>query len=204
MSCSDWMPELRSAGEFAGLRIPSLEAVLDLADDRHVPVCIDVKGATPSDAAATAVAVAELIRSRAGSGPDAHQLFPLRGVPGSASDPARDRCRPGRHRPRCQQTRSQPSSWREHSERRITMHRRRHARSDGFSTPRGRCRSLGLGRHGRGKHRPERLARCRRHPGQGCCRRGEGARPSLSARRSDPGSDVNTERGARPTRADLR
>ncbi len=50
--------------EFAGLRIPSLEAVLDLASDRHVPVCIDVKGATSSDATAAAVAVAELIRSR--------------------------------------------------------------------------------------------------------------------------------------------
>ena len=50
--------------EFAGLRIPSLKAVLDLARDRHVPVCIDVKGATSSDAAATAIAVAELIRSR--------------------------------------------------------------------------------------------------------------------------------------------
>ena len=53
--------------EFAGLRIPSLEAVLDLASGRHVPVCIDVKGATSSDATATAVAVAELIRSRAGA-----------------------------------------------------------------------------------------------------------------------------------------
>ena len=52
---------------FAGLQVPSLEEVLDLARDRHVPVCIDVKGATPSDASATAMAVAELIRSRAGT-----------------------------------------------------------------------------------------------------------------------------------------
>jgi glycerophosphoryl diester phosphodiesterase len=53
--------------EFAGLQIPSLEEVLDLGRDRHVPVCIDVKGATPSDASAAASAVAELIRSRAGT-----------------------------------------------------------------------------------------------------------------------------------------
>ncbi len=52
-------------GEFAGMRIPSLEDVLDLAKDRHVLLCIDVKGATPIDATATAAAVAELIRSRA-------------------------------------------------------------------------------------------------------------------------------------------
>jgi glycerophosphoryl diester phosphodiesterase len=51
--------------EFAGLRIPSLEAVLELARDRDVPICIDVKGHTTSDATAAAVAVAELIRSRA-------------------------------------------------------------------------------------------------------------------------------------------
>lgn len=49
---------------FAGLRIPSLEGVLDLAGDLDLPVCVDVKGATADDAAATAVAVAELIRSR--------------------------------------------------------------------------------------------------------------------------------------------
>jgi glycerophosphoryl diester phosphodiesterase len=49
---------------FAGLRIPSLEAVLDLAGDLGVQVCIDVKGATPDEAAATAVAVAELVRGR--------------------------------------------------------------------------------------------------------------------------------------------
>jgi glycerophosphoryl diester phosphodiesterase len=51
--------------EFAGLRIPSLEAVLDLARELDVRVCIDVKGATASDATATAVATAELIHSRA-------------------------------------------------------------------------------------------------------------------------------------------
>lgn len=50
---------------FAGLRIPGLGSVLDLARDRDVPVCIDVKGATASDAISTATAVAELIRSRA-------------------------------------------------------------------------------------------------------------------------------------------
>jgi glycerophosphoryl diester phosphodiesterase len=49
---------------FAGLRIPSLEAVLDLADDLGVPVCVDVKGATPAAATAAAVAVAQLVRSR--------------------------------------------------------------------------------------------------------------------------------------------
>ena len=65
MSCNDWMPAPRSAANSRVMRIPSLEAVLDLASDRHVLVCIDVKGATPSDAAATAAAVAELIRSRA-------------------------------------------------------------------------------------------------------------------------------------------
>ena len=65
----DQLEQLDAGGffgpEFAGLRIPSLEAVMDLARDRDVPVCIDVKGRTPSDAAAAAVAVAELIRSRA-------------------------------------------------------------------------------------------------------------------------------------------
>jgi len=50
---------------FEGLRIPSLESVLDLARDRDVPVCIDVKGATASDAIATTTAVTELVRSRA-------------------------------------------------------------------------------------------------------------------------------------------
>jgi glycerophosphoryl diester phosphodiesterase len=57
----------RSGGRYSGLRIPSLEAVLDLGRDRGVPVCIDVKGPTPADAAAAAVAVAELIRSRGGA-----------------------------------------------------------------------------------------------------------------------------------------
>jgi glycerophosphoryl diester phosphodiesterase len=51
----------------AGLRIPSLEAVLDLAIDLDVPVCVDVKGHTAPDAAATAEAVADLVRVRAGA-----------------------------------------------------------------------------------------------------------------------------------------
>jgi glycerophosphoryl diester phosphodiesterase len=50
---------------FAGLRIPSLESVLDFARGRDVPVCIDVKGRTTDDAVATATAVAELVRGRA-------------------------------------------------------------------------------------------------------------------------------------------
>jgi glycerophosphoryl diester phosphodiesterase len=57
----------RFGGRYSGLRIPGLEAVLDLGLDRGVPVCIDVKGPTPADAAAAAVAVAELIRSRGGA-----------------------------------------------------------------------------------------------------------------------------------------
>jgi glycerophosphoryl diester phosphodiesterase len=51
--------------EFAGIRIPSLESVLDLASDMRVPVCVDMKGATVRDAVATALAVAALVRSRA-------------------------------------------------------------------------------------------------------------------------------------------
>lgn len=65
----DQLQQLDAGGsfgpEFAGLRIPSLESVLDLARDRDVPVCIDVKGATAGEAAATATAVTELVRSRA-------------------------------------------------------------------------------------------------------------------------------------------
>ena len=176
------MPAPRSDGEFAGMRIPSLEDVLDLADDRHVLACIDVKGATPIDATATAAAVAELIRSRAAEDrtlincfhydafPAARRILP--GIDSSRTSPRR-----------CQRTRSQPSELARTLGVRITMHQAAIPERP-FSAPRGRRRSLGLGRQGRGKHRPERLARCRRPPGHGCRRCGEGARPSLSAGRS--------------------
>jgi glycerophosphoryl diester phosphodiesterase len=51
--------------EFAGLRIPSLESVLELASDKGVPVCVDIKAATATDAIDTVRAVAELVGSRA-------------------------------------------------------------------------------------------------------------------------------------------
>lgn len=51
--------------EFPGLRIPSLDAVLELADSKRVPVCVDVKAGSTVEAIATATAVADLIRRRA-------------------------------------------------------------------------------------------------------------------------------------------
>ena len=51
--------------EFPGLRIPSLEAVLELADSKRVSVCVDVKAGRTVEAIATATAVAELIHRRA-------------------------------------------------------------------------------------------------------------------------------------------
>lgn len=48
---------------FAGLRVPSLEATLDLAVEAGVPLCIEIKG-TPADTPATAEAVAALLRDR--------------------------------------------------------------------------------------------------------------------------------------------
>ena len=49
---------------FKGVRIPSLEAVLNLAQSGGVAVCVDVKAAQTIDATATATAVAGLIRQR--------------------------------------------------------------------------------------------------------------------------------------------
>lgn len=48
---------------FAGLRVPSLEATLELAIEAGVPLCIEIKG-TSADAPATAEAVAALLRDR--------------------------------------------------------------------------------------------------------------------------------------------
>lgn len=48
---------------FASLRVPSLEATLELAVDAGIPLCIEIKG-TPAAAPATARAVAVLLRDR--------------------------------------------------------------------------------------------------------------------------------------------
>lgn len=48
---------------FAGVRVPSLEATLELAIETGIPLCIEIKG-TPADAPATAEVVAALLRDR--------------------------------------------------------------------------------------------------------------------------------------------